>query len=179
MGDCPRGESRAFNSPADSPHFVGDHKVAEAVSDPRGRVIWGTPKSHDRRSVPFPNFLEESLQSRCQDRRANDLVYTALDGGVLRNGNFRNRTFNPALARVQMEDPEFLKVTPHDLRHTAANLAVSVGASVEAVQRMLGHSSAAVTLDVSADLFDEDLIAVATAKPRQNDVNCVQNVATE
>ena len=55
------------------------------------------------------------------------------------------------------------RVTPHDLRHSAASLAVSAGANVKAVQRMLGHASAAMTLDVYADLFDDDLEAVATA----------------
>lgn len=81
----------------------------------------------------------------------------------LRNGNFRTRTFNLALARTQDDDPDFPKVTPHDLRHTPASLAVSVGANAKAVQRMLGHSSAAMTLDVYAALFDDDLDAVATA----------------
>lgn len=37
---------------------------------------------------------------------------------------------------------------PHDLRHTTASLAISTGANVKAVQRMLGHASAAMTLDV-------------------------------
>ena len=54
-------------------------------------------------------------------------------------------------------------LTPHELRHIAASLAVSAGANVKAVQRMLGHASAAVTLDVYADLFDDDLDSVATA----------------
>jgi len=54
-------------------------------------------------------------------------------------------------------------VTPHDLRHSAASLAVSAGANVKAVQQMLRHASAAMTLDVYADLFDDDLEAVATA----------------
>jgi integrase len=49
----------------------------------------------------------------------------------------------------------------HDLRHTAASLAISAGANVKAVQRMLGHASAAMTLDVYADLFDDDLDHVA------------------
>jgi len=49
----------------------------------------------------------------------------------------------------------------HDLRHTAASLAISSGANVKAVQRMLGHASAAMTLDVYADLFDDDLDALA------------------
>jgi integrase len=53
-------------------------------------------------------------------------------------------------------------MTIHDLRHTAASLAISAGANVKAVQKMLGHASAAMTLDVYADLFDDDLDAVAT-----------------
>ena len=52
-------------------------------------------------------------------------------------------------------------MTLHDLRHTAASLAISSGANVKAVQRMLGHASAAMTLDVYADLFDDDLDALA------------------
>lgn len=38
---------------------------------------------------------------------------------------------------------------------------MSAGANVKAVQRMLGHASAALTLDRYADLFDDDLDAVA------------------
>jgi integrase len=52
-------------------------------------------------------------------------------------------------------------LTPHDLRHTAASLAVQAGANVKAVQRMLGHASAAMTMDVYAGLFGDDLDAVA------------------
>ena len=43
-----------------------------------------------------------------------------------------------------------LGLTPHELRHTAASLTVSAGANVKSVQRMLGHASAAMTLDVYA-----------------------------
>ena len=48
-------------------------------------------------------------------------------------------------------------MTIHDLRHTAASLMVQSGANVKTVQRQLGHKSAAMTLDVYADLFDDDL----------------------
>jgi len=44
-----------------------------------------------------------------------------------------------------------------------SSLAISAGANVKAVQRMLGHASAAMTLDTYADLFDDDLDAVAVA----------------
>ena len=52
------------------------------------------------------------------------------------------------------------RMTIHDLRHTAASLMVKSGANVKAVLRQLGHTSAAMTLDVYADLFDEDLDSV-------------------
>jgi len=48
-------------------------------------------------------------------------------------------------------------------RHTTASLAIAAGANVKAVQRMLGHASAAMTLDTYADLFDDDLATVAVA----------------
>jgi integrase len=38
---------------------------------------------------------------------------------------------------------------------------VSAGVNVLALQRMLGHTSANITLDTYADLFDDDLDAVA------------------
>ena len=40
-------------------------------------------------------------------------------------------------------------------------LAVHAGANVKALQRMLGHKNASMTLDVYADLFDRDLMDVA------------------
>ena len=74
----------------------------------------------------------------------------------MRNHNFRSRVFVPAAERIGVPG-----LTPHDLRHTAASLAVQAGANVKAVQRMLGHASAAMTLDVYAGLFGDDLDAVA------------------
>jgi integrase len=47
---------------------------------------------------------------------------------------------------------ELEHMTPHDLIHTAASLAVSAGANVKALQRMLGHKSATMTLDTYPDL---------------------------
>ena len=75
---------------------------------------------------------------------------------MLRNRNARRDWFDAAAAAIG--EPG---LTPHELRHTAAPLAVSAGANVKAVQRMLGHASAAMTLDRYADLFDDDLDAVA------------------
>ena len=71
------------------------------------------------------------------------------------------RWLSTAMAACQAVDDEFPNITAHDLRHTAASLAISSGANPKVVQRMLGHSSAAMTLDTYADLFDSDMDSVA------------------
>lgn len=70
-------------------------------------------------------------------------------------------------------------MTPHDLRHTAASLAVSAGASVKAVQTMLGHKSAAMTLDVYSDLFDSDLDDVAARMDAQRGLALGHHLSTD
>jgi integrase len=134
--------------------------VSRSVTE-SGGLQWSTPKSWERRSAPFPTALAEELAALMTGKARDDLVFTDLRGGVLRNSNWRARVFRPAVARCQDTDDTFPTITPHDLRHTAASLAVSVRANVKAVQRMLGHAKASMTLDTYADLFDEDLDEVA------------------
>jgi integrase len=134
--------------------------IAETLSEVGGRLVWGTPKSHAARSVPIPNFvvdlLAEVIAERSNALDSSALVFTTWRGRPLRNLNFRRDVFDRAA-----EDAGLAGLTPHELRHTAASLAVSAGANVKAVQRMLGHASAAMTLDVYSGLFDDDLDGVA------------------
>jgi integrase len=131
-------------------------EVAESVTEIQGRAVFGTPKTHHRRSVPFPRSLLEPLTALVAGRLADELLFTGPGGGMLRVGNFRRRVFDEAARQAGLDG-----LTPHELRHTAASLAVSAGANVKAVQRLLGHASAAMTLDVYSGLFDDDLDAVA------------------
>ena len=130
--------------------------VAESVTEVKGHLAWSTPKSHQARPVPVPRFLVDLLTEVVAGKDSDDLVFTTMTGRPLHNLNWRRDVFDPAAADAGLEG-----LTPHELRHTCASLAVSAGANVKAVQRMLGHASAAMTLDVYADLFDADLDAVA------------------
>ena len=134
--------------------------VSRSVTE-SGGLVWSTPKTWERRSVPFPAALADELAALMVGKGRDELVFTDQRGGVLRVSNYRTRVFAPAVTRCQRDDDTFPAITPHDLRHTAASLAVSAGANVKAVQRMLGHAKASMTLDVYADLFDEDLDSVA------------------
>jgi integrase len=85
----------------------------------------------------------EPLTHQAAGRAPDALLFTAPGGGVLRVGNYRKRTFDRAAREAGLDG-----LTPHELRHTAASLAVSGGSQVKAVQRLLGHASATMTLDV-------------------------------
>jgi integrase len=132
-------------------------QITEAVAEADGRLEWKSPKDHERRSVPFPAFLADELGEQMLGKGRHDLVFMASQGGPLRVSHWRPRVFNPA--RDSLED--FPKVTPNDLRHTAASLAVSAGGNVLALARMLGHEDPSLTLRTYADLFDSDLDALA------------------
>jgi integrase len=45
----------------------------------------------------------------------------------------------------------------HDLRHTAASVWLGAGADPKVVQRVLGHATAAMTMDLYGQLVDEHL----------------------
>lgn len=152
--------------------------ITEALSEVHGAIVWGNVKNHERRTVPYPAFLADQLAPLMAGKSRDDIVFTGELGEILRVSNYRPRIYNLAVARCkgrsirqrQAEEkrgtavtPEFPTVTVHDLRHTAASLAISAGANVKAVQTMLGHKSAAMTLDTYADLFPDDLEAVAAA----------------
>lgn len=127
-----------------------------------GRTIVGTPKTHVTRTVPIPRFLLPYFDETATIRGPEGLVFG--DGAShLILPNSKDGWFAAAVRRCQRKDARFPRVTPHDLRHTTASLAISSGANVKAVQRLLGHASAAMTLDTYADLFEDDLDAVALA----------------
>lgn len=141
--------------------------VRQQVSEVEGKLNWTPTKGKQRRHVPVPKFLTEPLSTQCQGKKRTDQVFTAPEGGVLRLNTWRDRTWNTVIDKLRQVDEEgvahrdFPDATPHDLRHTAASLAVQAGANVKALQTMLGHKSATLTLDTYAELFPEDLAQVA------------------
>lgn len=131
-------------------------RIEESVTEVNGELVWSSPKDHQRRSVPFPAFLAGAVTAAVEGLGRDDLVFPAPRGGVLRVRGMRRSWFDASAVAAGVPG-----LTPHELRHTAASLAVSAGASVLAVQRMLGHDKPSTTLDVYADLFDADLDQVA------------------
>ena len=133
--------------------------VDHAVGQTKGRKV---------RSVPVPSFVLDEISPLCADKAPGDLVFPGPDGKYLPRPKSTRGWFEGATKRAKVQ-----KITPHDLRHTAASLAISAGVNVLALQRMLGHQSAKVTLDTYADLFDTDLDAVAVTLHKSYSVGTV------
>lgn len=126
----------------------------------------GKTKNRKERSVPVPQFVLDQLAVQCEGRELDDLVFG--DGTTyLPRPKSAGGWFAGAVKRAKVQ-----QITPHDLRHSCASIAISSGVNVLALSRMLGHQSAKVTLDTYSDLFDTDLDAVAEAL----DLKCAQSV---
>jgi integrase len=144
------------------------HRNAVMVST---GVVMGSLKGNKNRTVVAPQFVIDALAETAKGKGREDLLWSTAAGTPLGPPAPSTSWLAYAVARCQRADPTFPRITAHVLRHTAASLAISAGANVKVVQRMLGHASAAMTLDVYADLFDSDLdqVAVTVSKmwPRQ------------
>lgn len=106
--------------------------------------------------MPVPAFLLEELRDEVAERGPDELVFRTPQGAVLRANRFRRGYFDRAAIEAGVPG-----LVPHELRHTAASLAISAGATVKSVQRMLGHASATLTLDRYGHLFPDELDGVA------------------
>ncbi len=149
-------------------------RITRSVTSVNGRMEEGPPKFGKVRTVHYPEMFDAMIREQIEGKAQSELVFSAPRGGLVRLDDWRPRTFADAKAKInaaRLEAAElvgfsfepFPDITPHDLRHTAVSLSVSAGANIKALQVMLGHSSASMTLDVYADLFSEDEENVAKA----------------
>jgi integrase len=149
--------------------------ITESVTPVSGEgLVWGTPKMHERRAVPIPPFLVGELRQHVAGLRKDDLVFRGPRGAVAQSQKFQHAALTDAAIAMQLcdfvPDPkrpgELVAVNvmhPHQLRHTAASLAIAAGADIKVVQQMLGHKDAAMTLNRYGHLFGDRLDVVADA----------------
>jgi len=132
--------------------------VAECVTPVKGVMTWGATKGHERREVPIPRFVVQAVAQHVAGRSADELLFIGSRGGVMRSQTLQRAALTRAAEQVGV-----CGFQPHELRHTAASLAIASGAEVKVVQQMLGHKSATMTLDLYGHLFDDRLDVVADA----------------
>jgi site-specific recombinase XerD len=85
------------------------------------------------------------LAAHVAGKGPDDLVFTGTRGGPL-----RAQVFQRAVLTRRPPQSGSTGFHPHELKHTAASLAIASGADVKVVQQKLGHKSAIMTLDLTA-----------------------------
>lgn len=150
------GEARGLRV-KDVDFKAGRLAINRSVTRVGKEYVESEPKTWERRSVPIPASVLGRLETECRNRNADELVFPSDDGGYIHE--FQRGTSDWWGTAITVSGVPSL--TMHDLRHSAASIAISSGANVKAVQRMLGHEDASMTLKQYAGLFDADLDTVA------------------
>jgi integrase len=131
--------------------------VVDSIVEVAGLLHRGPTKTGPSRVVTLPRFVTEALAHHVRKYPPGDggLVFTAPQGGPIRRSIWRARVWVEATVKAKVHP---LRV--HDLRHTAAALAIKAGAHPKAIADRLGHASITTTLNTYGHLFpalDEEL----------------------
>jgi len=124
---------------------------------------WGfaeTKRRGSRRTIKLQQHVVKALNDHRLARQAakdsagdrwtdHNLIFTTRKGGPLSERNVAQQDFIRVLGAAGLP----LDFRLYDLRHTAATLALSAGVPPKVVSEMLGHASAAFTLDVYAHVL--------------------------
>jgi integrase len=103
------------------------------------------------RTVPLSQVVLDALAAHLAEYPSDDALFVDAEGQPLDYPGWQ-RVWRPARTKAKTE------MNTHDFRHFYASALIAGGASVKAVQTVLGHQSAVVTLRTYAHLWpgDED-----------------------
>ncbi len=134
------------------PGEVGPIDCAD-LDPQRGRIRIHKTKSRRARDVPVGGQLLAELKREAEGRPGDAPLLLAPRGG-----RWTKSAWESLWDRVGVDG-----VTLYELRHTAASMAIAAGADVKTIQAMLGHQSAAMTLDTYGHLWHGNLDMVPGA----------------
>lgn len=137
-------------------------RVEEQLTEVGGRLAFGPPKTRSgSRTVTMPATIAQMLGEHMSSEpvRTSGMVFPTETGKLMRRNNFRTRWRRAVNGRPDRGEAgvftgtELSGLVFHELRHTAAALAIAQGAHPLAIRDRLGHSSITVTMDTYGGLF--------------------------
>lgn len=123
------------------------------ASGNKGDLFEDTLKNKRARTVPLIDDLVPVFEEWSLSKSPEDWLFGAPRGGPLGESNWK-RSVGWAQATKAIGKP---RLRVHDLRHTCASVWLGAGADPKVVQRILGHASAAMTMDLYGHLIDQNL----------------------
>ena len=134
--------------------YNGEDGIEQPCYSYDGRSIWNFTESEDKATEQ--KMWKRSLWK--QHKEFKNLVFTSEDGSPIYYSNINGaikdyiakiNVVEIALAKEEKREPQIFKpFTCHTLRHTYATRCYENGVDQQVVQRLLGHSSMAMTTDL-------------------------------
>ena len=135
-----------------------ERNVTAVKGTPGGYVI-GTPKSGKGRTVPISERILAMLLKLKRERE------TAMQLKLMPSTYIFCRSSDPSLPLFPSSPTKWMSrfveknnlppISPHDLRHSCATLALTGGAGLKDVQTLLGHADASTTLKFYSGVNEE------------------------
>ena len=123
--------------------------IASTTKSGKPRTIEPPPIAFEYLRAERVRQAENRLKAGPLWSNPDDLVFTNEIGGHYVFYTFYRRFKNIA---TSIGRPD---LRPHDLRHTAATVAIASGADIKSVQDLLGHATASFTLNVYAHTSEQ------------------------
>jgi Site-specific recombinase XerD len=122
-----------------------------------------------KRNIPMSKLVKETLlvQKKWHDKVSSrfaprqgleNLVFTSKTNNPLHNTNIRE-SIDYLVDKINRQYPDvgFKRFTPHCLRHTFATNCIAKGMNPKTLQKLLGHNSLQMTMDLYCHVLDETL----------------------
>ena len=122
----------------------GQYYIASSTKSGRSRTIKPLPIAFEYLRSEKRRQLANQLAAKTEWNNEHNLVFTTDKGKHCAVSTFY-KGFKRLLKEMGRPDAR-----PHDLRHTAATVAIASGADIKSVQSLLGHATASFTLNVYA-----------------------------
>lgn len=133
----------------------------------------GPPKSRrGNRTILLGPGMRDVLAPLIEGHDAQDLVFTAVQGGRVPAGRFNERYWTPAKSAAGITK----ELTPHSLRHTSASWDLMRGIPTQVVQHRLGHESIKTTSETYAHLLLDAQVSAAVVSSRALGLGAGQEV---
>lgn len=127
----------------------GRYYISSSTKSGRPRVIELPPVAVEYLRAERVKQMENQLKAGTAWSNPDDLIFTDETGKHYAISTFYKH-FKQIASIIGRPDAR-----PHDLRHTAATVAIASGADVKSVQDMLGHATASFTLNVYAHTSEQ------------------------
>ena len=122
-------------------------------TDKNHKVIMGnsTKTYAGIREVPIPSFIRNEIisQMRLAENNRDKQLFLTPNGEYVRPNN-ANRKLKELLEKMGIND-----ITSHSLRHTYGTRCIEAGMRAVALQRLMGHTDVAITLNTYTSVFNK------------------------